>query len=107
MIKILVYGFRDLWIDSQKKKKIKYTYTLLIITFYSRLFKNILLSVKKKNEGKHFLFITGRENRINYYSEVQKSFLYLQISFSFQLLEYHCLRIFLSSPRNILTDKEN
>ena len=49
--------------------------------------------MEEKTEGKHFLFITGRENRINYYSEVQKSLLYLQISFSFQLLEYHCLRI--------------
>lgn len=75
MIKILVYGFRDLWIDSQKKKKIKYTYTLLIITFYSRLFKNILLSVKKKMkenisfsslEGKTGLIIILRFRRVSY-----------------------------------------
>ena len=82
--------------SKERKTKYTYTHTHSLSSHFIADFLKTFFSVKKKKEkteGKHFLFITGRKNRINYYSEVQKSLLYLQISFSFQLLEYHCLRI--------------
>lgn len=65
----------------------------------------IILSVKELKENILFSSPEG-ENRVSFYSEAQKNFLHFQASFLFQLLEYCCLRIFLSSPRSILANKQ-
>lgn len=91
-----------------KVRKMKYTYTHIHThgswSYFVADILKMLFSVKNLKENIFFTSLEG-ENRISFYSEAQKHSLHLQVSFSFQLLDYRYLRILLSSPRNILTKK--
>ena len=88
-------------------EKMKYTYAIRTHTVYGHILWQTFLSYSVKELMGNILISSMEENNRVHFLVLSSEDLLTLLSFSFQLLRYCCLQIFLSSPRHILENKEN
>ena len=84
----------------------KYTYAIRTHTVYGYILWQTFLSYSVKELMGNILISSMEENNRVHFLVLSSEDLLTLLSFSFQLLRYCCLQIFLSSPRHILKTKK-